>query len=531
MLTSLQQRKKSSLIGFNSTFSGLLFFFLWKSLNGSEYEGDNMKLLAFITIVLIISLVSPVHSIEISGRILIDTGHSSHDIQSILSSAITVLEINNYLVKMSNSLGILDDFDVLILSVPTQPYSVQELNSIHRFIENGGGLFLMGESGILDSADIRDLNTLAKNYGIEFQRDIIVDEKEHITLDEPYPEIPIIQNFAVHPVTHNVKKIFFSSGCSLRLSKSAKALAWGNEETYGDRLSEIYGFRGGTYEPYLEKKGDELIVLASAESNQGRIIAIGDTSLFRGQKAALRSWPTDPIDYFNHKKLLLNIIDWLSQKIKKENTSTIIHEEINTARYLISQGNYEEAAHVLSMAKSLTYLTENSVLSKEIARLSYEASRGSEADRLFREGQSYVLHLDCDKALSSLRDALTIYRNLGNVTKTQECLTLLNQCGIITTKIQKAEVLFELGVRYAQLKKYDEAVKKLQEASLIYETIDQIDKVNECKRRIEDIIFKQKSEEKERILRRNKLILTIILLAFLFSFASLYFKKRIYRLK
>lgn len=461
--------------------------------------------ISIIVILLIMAL--PVQTQEYQGKILIDIGHSSQDTERILNDLVKMLEINFYDVEFTQTIMYLDPYDVLVIAIPTKPFTTEELNNIHGFVNNGGGLLLLGESGALSTENVEDFNVLAGYYGIEFQRDVVVDPESNLELDKPYPEIPFIEEFADHAVTRNVQKIFFVSGCSVRLSQRARPLAWGRDTTYGDRLSEIYGFGGGTYDPGLEKRGEELIVMAYAESERGRIVALGDTSLFRGRSAAGTLWTKDPLEYFDHKRLALNIFTWLSLKTEIGRASELVDEAEN----LIEQGRYQEAKEVLESVKVLSPRTEGYTVMRQVAQLMIQANQGIEADRLLEEGKTFLEDLNYDEASKSLEKAFTIYEGIGNTRKIEECVVLLTECGDKEALLYKADLLFAEGEEFVNEEKYPEAVEKIEEARIIYESLGNTEKVKACNSLMEEIQNYQQGETEEETIQRNRLVLAVIL--------------------
>ena len=463
--------------------------------------------LVLITSIASIASILPVQPQEIQGKILVDVGHSSLDVERILGDLMDYLETNNYYIEYTRTILYLDPYDVLIIAIPTQPFTEEELNSIRQFVNGGGGLLLFGESGVLSTENVEDFNVLAGSYGFEFQRDVVMDPVNNLTLDKPYSEIPIIVGFANHPVTRNVERIFLVSGCSLRLSQRAKKLAWGGEETYGDRLSEIYGYGGGSYEPDLEKRGEELVVIASSESGEGRIVALGDTSLFRGKSAAGDPWPRDPLEYLDHKRLALNIFGWLSQKTEMGRAEELVDE----AEDLVNQGRYQEARDMLENVRLVSPRTDPSLI-RRVAELMIKANQGIEADELFEEGKGFLEVLNCEEASKSLEKAFTIYEGIGDAEKIGACVELLTVCGDLEALLQKGDLLFAEGEALFEEGEYSEALEKIEEAKIIYEGLGNSGKVDECDSFIEKIQNYQRGESEEEILRRNRIVLAVIML-------------------
>ncbi|MGC1120075.1 MAG: Gldg family protein [Candidatus Methanofastidiosia archaeon] len=463
----------------------------------------------YILVIILAVFAAQVQQQEIQGKILIDIGHSSLDISLILGELARELEINYYDVEFTQSILYLDPYDVLVLAVPTVPFTTEELNAVRSFVEKGGGLFVLGESGVMSSKNVEDLNRLTSEYGIEFQRDVVVDPENNLRLDKAYPEIPIIENFASHPITKNVRKIFLVSGCSLILSQKARPLAWGGEQTYGDRLSELYGYGGGSYEPDLEKKGKDLVVLAYCESGERRVVAIGDTSLFRGLSTAGDPWTKNPLDYLDNKRLALNIFGWLSLKTKR----AMVSEHMSQAETLIQEGNYQEALQVLGSARDMAMLIEEYGKAREISVLIVKVNRGIEADALLQEGKKNLEFSDCEAAAVSLEAALNIYEAIENKEKTEECLRLLSECGDTLAMVRQANLLLEEAQTLVGQRKFAQAMEKTREARSLYERLEIPEKVEECDKLLASIQeYQQGQSEEKKTSERNRAILAAIVI-------------------
>ncbi|MBU7015487.1 MAG: hypothetical protein HXS52_03760 [Theionarchaea archaeon] len=480
-----------------------------------------MKVHIFIIVLAVFA--AQVQQEEIQGKILIDIGHSSLDISLILGELARELEINYYDVEFTQSILYLDPYDILILAVPTVSLTEEEFNAIRLFVENGGGLFVMGESGVMTSENVEDLNTLTSVYGIEFQRDVVIDPESNLSLDKAYPEIPIIQNFAAHPVTSNVRRIFLVSGCSLEVSRRARPLAWGGEQTYGDRLSELYGYGGGSYEPSLEKKGKDLVLLAYCESGEGRVVAIGDTSLFRGLSAAGAPWTRNPLDYLDNKRLALNAVGWLSQKTKK----TMISERISQAEALIQEGSYQDALQVLEGTRDIAMLVEEYGKARAISVLIVKANRGLEADLLLQEAKIYLESSDCETAAMLLEEAVSVFEAIENTGKTEECLGLLAECGDTLAMVRQANLLLEEAQTLVDQRKFAQAIEKTREARSLFETLEIPEKVDACDDLLAGIQEYQKEQSDERkSSERNRAILAAIVIATSFIIVVLFMWRR-----
>jgi len=122
-----------------------------------------------------------------NGRVLIDEYHSQWEdsIRPLDTEWYGLLSTYNYyswaqwlgyhyhVVKNMNTTlttEILNKYDILILKCPTESYTTQEIQSIKHFVENGGGLYLIG-----DHTNVFGMNTflnqISEEFGIRYKTD------------------------------------------------------------------------------------------------------------------------------------------------------------------------------------------------------------------------------------------------------------------------------------------------------------------------------------------------------------------------
>jgi hypothetical protein len=115
---------------------------------------------------------------------------------------------------------ILRNYDILIIKTPSA-YQPSEIDAIVRFVENGGGLFLIGDH--TNFAGIgTNLNQLSKNFGIEFGFDAVNTIKGRLFYFQ--------RGELLHPVIKYMPNLDFMTGCSLRTS------FWGEPVIMGSGL-------------------------------------------------------------------------------------------------------------------------------------------------------------------------------------------------------------------------------------------------------------------------------------------------------
>lgn len=166
----------------------------------------------------------------------------------------------------------LGDCDVLVIKTPTQPYSLEELRAVHRFVARGGGLLLIGEH--TDFMRIGTcLNQIAEPFGFKFRPDNLFG------VQEPYIQHVAPRRFP-HPAVRNVPFIRYAGSCSIDPGWSwGRAAVW-NTGLWGldaDYNMENF-FPEAHYHP--EMRYGAFIQLWETRFGKGRVLAFTDSTIF-----------------------------------------------------------------------------------------------------------------------------------------------------------------------------------------------------------------------------------------------------------
>ncbi|MCJ7622595.1 MAG: hypothetical protein MUO76_03760, partial [Anaerolineaceae bacterium] len=163
---------------------------------------------------------------------------------------------------------LLQDYDVLFLSAPRSFFRESEINAIHTFIENGGGLIVLGACGYE-----YPLNLIISHYGITFESPCLFKDSEvdYYNSDKEFNNgFFTISNFEDHPVTKFPRFFMGWSGQSLKVTSPAVPLAYTDERVWADSY------------PYDEHDEDDLMgpftVIAASEAGTGRIVAFSSNN-------------------------------------------------------------------------------------------------------------------------------------------------------------------------------------------------------------------------------------------------------------
>ena len=165
--------------------------------------------------------------------------------------------------------GVLNGFDTLVLFFPMIDLTQAEVDAIHNFVTNGGGLLLVGvDTGNWWDFTSERLNVVSETYGITFN----ADQLRGTTT-----------SFSTHDLTNGVDGIMVDAdqlwSCSLTLSGSAESIVTLDSKT----------------------------IVATAESGSGRVVAVGTPAPFLMYRARSMGYGA------SHFQFSLNVIDWLTK--------------------------------------------------------------------------------------------------------------------------------------------------------------------------------------------------------------------------
>ncbi|MCW3130812.1 MAG: DUF4350 domain-containing protein [Methanophagales archaeon] len=278
----------------------------------------------------------------------------------------------------------LDDltcYDIVVFSPSWHNREIDssEAEALAIYVQNGGGLFLMGENGVASWSDKWDnsVSKVGKYFGIEFNFAMVCDPTDHYD-NERDPDggvdMPFITDISHHKVTDGVSKFMIVWGTSLQVSDSALPIAYTDSDAWLDTNS-IWNSDLKHWECYQD--GSEELgrfpVLAVSRYGSGKVVALGDSGLF------LNDW----LDNYDHFDLAHNIFEWLSV----DYTDIPIKEEKQAMETLV---NFS-IANELNILRVLEIFSNNFTepLFGESVEPSYE-----DYDTLYEIMQEYASHQD-----------------------------------------------------------------------------------------------------------------------------------------
>ncbi len=169
--------------------------------------------------------------------------------------------------------ALLSKYDILVLKVPTSPYTPKEVDAVYDYVQNGGGLILIGEhTNVFGYATF--LNPIATRFGIRYIADIVYELKTgDLNLHRKPGLMP-------HPVAQNMPADFLFGGpCSMYGDLSARSIitekdiktlpADYTQRNFFPERSGQTSYRFGIFSLSL-----------SVRCGKGRVVSFGDSTLW-----------------------------------------------------------------------------------------------------------------------------------------------------------------------------------------------------------------------------------------------------------
>jgi hypothetical protein len=221
------------------------------------------------------------------------------------SSFATLLQENGYSVSRLTDKPITPDklkgYDVLILMAPYRNYTDDEINTIKQFVNNGGGLLLVGSNwGDVDGGSDFSYNKIAQSFGVTYANNEIVTDPENSFL---FPNFVKVKNITANPITNQVNEFYYIMGTYIENPGSSKILAYSTVTSFGDQgYTTPQGSTSSNNQKDPNEKSGPFPVLSTMEYGKGKIV-------FMGAAGTLTNYM---IYRDNGWKLGLNSVNWLT---------------------------------------------------------------------------------------------------------------------------------------------------------------------------------------------------------------------------
>ena len=203
---------------------------------------------------------------------------------------------------------------VLVVGGPTGDYVQPQVDAIKKYVENGGrALFMLDPPLKLGRAEIADndaLTNLLTSWGVNPQKDLILDMNPVGQLIGVGPQVALVSQYSTQPIVSEMKGTTtgFPIARSLDIKSTDKSTV---EKLFDSSETSVATTNLSSAEVNVNdpknKKGAATIAAAGTyktgkENSQGRFLVVGSSS-----------WAANSFINFNgNRDLALNAMNWLS---------------------------------------------------------------------------------------------------------------------------------------------------------------------------------------------------------------------------
>lgn len=188
----------------------------------------------------------------------------------------------------------LADVDVLILKTPTSPYSSSALESIWRFVDRGGGVWLIGDhTNVFGMCEYLNMVS-ADRFGIRFRQDAVVDPAANRQLFQSRPES--------HPIVRRMPLFVWMTSDSLSAPWMSHDVIL-SPRLLVDNPDFSQNTNFGDFVPQLDERIGPVTQAVALTFGKGRVAAWSDSTVFSNFGVFM------PGKF----ELALGFVDWLNR--------------------------------------------------------------------------------------------------------------------------------------------------------------------------------------------------------------------------
>ena len=405
-------------------------------------------------------------------------------------------------------------YDILVIASFNRSYSPGEVGAIKKFVENGGGLFLLADS---DSQN----NSVSDAFKVTFS-------DEGITADATAEQLTDVHTFYLHTLsrhtlTGEVETMVLKHGIPIIQYETGLVLGKTSHTAWLDRQEEGLGSQDKK-----EEEGPFDILLAMEDVGLGRAVFFG---------GALSFWNSVTMEEHNNIDLFINAVTWLGEPGGPYKQYLPLNEQAQTfleeGMSLYDTHAFSEAQEQLLTACSLSEQSHDVYPHADSLRILEKAQsyialceRGLEAETFFETAQTSFENREYETAIETYEAALALYTEIVYSERSAECNIQIEECKRLISLRDQAESLYTQAEEHLNQESgmfdtagYQEARSLFEQSMEKWEAYGDPDKVTDCEEKIHFCINEISRVEQTKMLIIGGAVTAVIicgLAAFLF---------------
>jgi hypothetical protein len=266
----------------------LIISILLTSINAVSAQGNNTEIL-FDETSPYLEKFNTIHSIGTYGSsgfasLLRENGYS---VSTLTEGPITSEKLKGY--------------GILIILAQNRNYTDNEVNAIKDFVNNGGGLFLVGNNwGDIDGDQNYSYGKIARSFGVSFANNEIVTNDQNFVF---FSSVIDINDLKPSPITANVQNFYYMMGTYIKDPGPSNVIAYTDSYTWGDQgYTTSEGATMSNFKKDPNERSGPFPVVSELQYGKGKVV-------FNG---ASYSFVNSIIYRSDMWKMGLNSVNWLA---------------------------------------------------------------------------------------------------------------------------------------------------------------------------------------------------------------------------
>ncbi|KYK29819.1 MAG: hypothetical protein AYK19_19185 [Theionarchaea archaeon DG-70-1] len=401
-----------------------------------------------------------------------DWGYSFNNIFEPWGFAFAKLELEQVatvFIKKEGELSYstLREYDILVIASFEEDYTSEEMDAIRKFVENGGGLLLLGDFEYPN-------NSIAQAFDVLFYSEtaVIADNKA-VTFAGDNHQFYVI-DIEEHPITKGVDRIALNFGIPLSSYESGKVLARTSGSSWADK--------DGLGSKDADEEEGPFDILLAMEVGRGRAVFFGGATSF---------WNTIVLGEEENLDLLRNAVEWLGElggpykqyKIMNEEAQNVLSEAVSLYedhQFPEAKTKFEEAVGAFEESKEAYPNAEADEGIEEAHGYLATCEIGIKADETFGNALDLFDSQEYERAVDEFEKAKVLYEEIEYRGRAKECTTKMEAVLLF----QRGEDALSRAPSTFSTAGYEKAKSIFEQSKSKWEEYNDSDQVATCEEKI-----------------------------------------------
>ena len=420
-------------------------------------------------------------------------------------------DIGSVTIKDSGTLTYttLRNYDVLILASFEESYSSSEIDAIRQFVENGGGLFVLGD-------------IYSQNNSVSHAFDVVFYSEEGFIADKKAEKYTgdihqfYVSDMTAHPITKGITQIALNGAIPIQSIGKGTSLIQTSSSSWLDRAGSGFGVQDG-----VEEEGPFTIMAAHTGIGLGRAVFFGGTMSFWNGLMY-------DIDQQN-EELFVNAVRWLSEPGGPYKQTSTMREQakayfsngkslfFNSHDFEAAKERFEQAIDLFEQSHAIYSWNDTTDRIEEAQSYIEKCETGLQADDIFETAEDLYAQRAYEDAITEYQNAQSLYEEIEYTDKVSECtekieestqwITLREEA---TSALQEAEDSLATAPSSLSPSGYQNSKSLYEKAQSAWEAYDNAEKVVLCEEKIQ---FCQQEIDNIEQTRMIVIVVVIIIVA------------------